>query len=181
MQREKKKIMQCAKKEIMQRAKKKLCIEQEKKYAATKEKHYDACKEKTYAASSEKNYETRQENFMQRAKKKICREQRKKLCSEQKKDGDASLMRLLLFNAFLVHCFLVFGAIYFWCCVFGAMYCQLHRAGLLPQWRIYFMIVTTVISCHIIVVKFSHLFNLIPTSTLFQVCFPCFTSSQWND
>ena len=90
--------------------------------------------------------------------------------------GGASLC-----NASLVHCFLVLGATYFWCCVFGDMHCQLYRAGLLPQWRIYFMIVTTVISCHIIVVKFSHLFNLIPTSTLFQVCFPCFTSSQWND
>ena len=26
-----------------------------------------------------------------------------------------------------------------WCCVFGAMHCQLHRAGLLPQWHIYFI------------------------------------------
>ena len=39
-------------------------------------------------------------------------------------DG-ASLVRLLLCNASLVHCFLVLGAIYFWCCVFGAMHCQL--------------------------------------------------------
>ena len=45
----------------------------------------------------------------------------------------------LLCNASLVHCFLVLGAIYFWCCVFGAMHCQLYRAGLLPQWRIYFI------------------------------------------
>ena len=51
----------------------------------------------------------------------------------------ASLVWLLLCNASLVHCFLVLGAIYFWCCVFGAMHCQLYRAGLLPQWRIYFM------------------------------------------
>ena len=42
-------------------------------------------------------------------------------------------------HASLVHYFLVLGAIYFWCCVFGAMHCQLYRAGLLPQWRIYFM------------------------------------------
>ena len=48
-------------------------------------------------------------------------------------------MRLLLGNAFLVHCFFVLGAVYFWCCVFGTMACQLHRAGLLPQWRIYFI------------------------------------------
>ena len=54
--------------------------------------------------------------------------------------GGASLVRLLLCNASLVHCFLVLGAIYFWCCVFGAMHCQLYRAGLLPQWRIYFMV-----------------------------------------
>ena len=54
--------------------------------------------------------------------------------------GGASLVRLLLCNASLVHCFLVLGAIYFWCCVFGAMHCQLHRTGLLPQWRIYFII-----------------------------------------
>ena len=53
--------------------------------------------------------------------------------------GGASLVRLLLCNASLVHCFLVLGAIYFWCCVFGAMHCQLYRAGLLPQWRIYFI------------------------------------------
>ena len=46
---------------------------------------------------------------------------------------------ILLCNASLVHCFLVLGAIYFWCCVFGAMQCQLYRAGLLPQWRIFFM------------------------------------------
>ena len=51
----------------------------------------------------------------------------------------ASLVWLLLCNASLVHCFLVLGAIYFWCCVFGAMHCQLYRAGLLPQWRIYFL------------------------------------------
>ena len=51
----------------------------------------------------------------------------------------ASLVWLLLCNASLVHCFLVLGAIYFWCCVFGAMHCQLYRAGLLPQWRIYFI------------------------------------------
>ena len=43
--------------------------------------------------------------------------------------GGASLVRLLLCNASLVHCFL--GVICFWRCVFGAMYCQLHRAGLL--------------------------------------------------
>ena len=49
--------------------------------------------------------------------------------------GGASLVRLLLCNASLVHCFLVLGAIYFWCCVFGAMHCQLYRAGLLPQRR----------------------------------------------
>ena len=50
----------------------------------------------------------------------------------------ASLMLLLLCNASLVHCFLVLDhAIYFWCCVFGAMHCQLYRSGLLPQWRIY--------------------------------------------
>ena len=54
--------------------------------------------------------------------------------------GGASLVRFLLCNASLVHCFLVLGAIYFWCCIFGAMHCQLYRAGLLPQWRIYFMI-----------------------------------------
>ena len=42
--------------------------------------------------------------------------------------GGASLC-----NASLVHCFLVLGAIYFWCCVFGAMHCKLYRAGLLPQ------------------------------------------------
>ena len=53
--------------------------------------------------------------------------------------GGASLVRFLLCNASLVHCFLVLGAIYFWCCVFGAMHCQLYRAGLLPQWRIYFL------------------------------------------
>ena len=29
------------------------------------------------------------------------------------------MVRLLLCNAFLVHCFLALGAIYFWCCVFG--------------------------------------------------------------
>ena len=52
----------------------------------------------------------------------------------------ASLVWLLLCNASLVHCFLVLGAIYFWCCVFGAMHCQLYRAGLLPQWRIYFIL-----------------------------------------
>ena len=57
----------------------------------------------------------------------------------------ASLVWLLLCNASLVHCFLVLGAIYFWCCVFGAMHCQLYRAGLLPQWRIYFIIVKKVI------------------------------------
>ena len=32
------------------------------------------------------------------------------------------------------------GAIYFWCCVFGARHCQLYRAGLLPQWRIYYLV-----------------------------------------
>ena len=53
--------------------------------------------------------------------------------------GGASLVRLLLCNASLVHCFLALRAIYFWCCVFGAMHCQLHRAGLLPQWRSYFI------------------------------------------
>ena len=53
--------------------------------------------------------------------------------------GGASLVRLLLCNASLVHCFLVLGAIYFWCCIFGAMHCQLYPAGLLPQWRIYFI------------------------------------------
>ena len=52
----------------------------------------------------------------------------------------ASLVWLLLCNASLVHCFLVLGAIIFWCCVFGAMHCQLYRAVLLPQWRIYFII-----------------------------------------
>ena len=50
--------------------------------------------------------------------------------------GGALLMRLLLCNAFLVHCFCVLGVIYYWCCVFGAIHCQLYRAGLLPQWRI---------------------------------------------
>ena len=34
---------------------------------------------------------------------------------------------------------MVLGAIYFWCCVFGAMHCQLYRAGLLLQWLIYFI------------------------------------------
>ena len=53
--------------------------------------------------------------------------------------GGASLVWLLLCNASLVHCFLVLGAIYFWCCIFGAMHCQLDRADLLPQWRIYFI------------------------------------------
>ena len=42
-------------------------------------------------------------------------------------------------NVSLMHCFLVLGAIYFWCCVFGVMHCQLYRAGLLPQWRICFI------------------------------------------
>ena len=44
----------------------------------------------------------------------------------------------------IVQC--IFGALFlglgcniFLCCVFGAMHCQLYRAGLLPQWRIYFM------------------------------------------
>ena len=46
---------------------------------------------------------------------------------------------LLLCNASLAHCFLALGAIYFWCCIFGAMHCQLYRAGLLPQWRICFI------------------------------------------
>ena len=50
------------------------------------------------------------------------------------------LSLLLLCNASLVHCFLVLGAIYFWWCVFGSMHCQLYRAGLLPQWRIYFIL-----------------------------------------
>ena len=53
--------------------------------------------------------------------------------------GGASLVRLLLCNASLVHCSLVLGAIFFWCCIFGAMHCQLYPAGLLPQWRIYFI------------------------------------------
>ena len=42
----------------------------------------------------------------------------------------------------LEHCFLVLGAIFFWCCVFGAMHCQLYCAGLLLQWRIYFIYLT---------------------------------------
>ena len=39
----------------------------------------------------------------------------------------------------IVQC--IFGALFlgFGCCVFGAMHCQLYRAGLLPQWRIYFI------------------------------------------
>ena len=55
--------------------------------------------------------------------------------------GGASLVRLLLCNASLVHCFLVLGAIYFWCCFFGAMqmHCRPYHAGLLPHWSIYFM------------------------------------------
>ena len=53
--------------------------------------------------------------------------------------GGALLVRLLLCNASLVHCFLVLGAIYFWCCVFCAMHCQLHHTVLLPQWHIYFI------------------------------------------
>ena len=53
--------------------------------------------------------------------------------------GGASLVWLLLCNASLVHCSLVLGAIFFWCCIFGAMHCQLYRAGLLPQWHIYFI------------------------------------------
>ena len=51
----------------------------------------------------------------------------------------ASSVWLLLCNASLVHCFLVLGAIYFWCCIFDAMHCQLHCSALLPQWRIYFI------------------------------------------
>ena len=46
----------------------------------------------------------------------------------------------------IVQC--IFGALFlglgcniFLCCVFGAMHCQLYRAGLLPQWRIYFIII----------------------------------------
>ena len=42
----------------------------------------------------------------------------------------------------LEHCFLVLGAIYFWRCVSGAMHCQLYCAGLLLQWRIYFIYLT---------------------------------------
>ena len=44
----------------------------------------------------------------------------------------------------IVQC--IFGALFlglgcniFLCCVFGAMHCQLHRAGLLPQWHIFFI------------------------------------------
>ena len=49
-------------------------------------------------------------------------------------------------HASLVHYFLVLGAIYFWCCVFGAMHCQLYRAGLLLQWRIYFIDIANFLS-----------------------------------
>ena len=45
----------------------------------------------------------------------------------------------------IVQC--IFGALFlglgcniFWCCIFGAMHCQLYCTGLLPQWRIYFML-----------------------------------------
>ena len=72
--------------------------------------------------------------------------------------GGASLVRLLLCNASLVHCFLVLGAIYFWCCVFGAMHCQLYRSGLLPQWHIFFMKYTTD-NTTVLLRTFGHLHN----------------------
>ena len=54
--------------------------------------------------------------------------------------GGASLVRLLLCNASLEHCFWSREQYIFGVASLGSMHCQLYRAGLLPQWRIYFLI-----------------------------------------
>ena len=66
--------------------------------------------------------------------------------------GGASLVRLLLCNASFSALFLGQGAIYFCCCVFGAMHCQLYRAGLLVLLAILRDIATATAVAHLLYV-----------------------------